>query len=375
MANSYNAPNKYFDIVSANVDVDGLAVLKGSDPASDDTIYVAEGYTVTINRACSILEIYQGDNYAGNAVVKTGHLVISASVTLTIYHATAGRGMYGEGSTSTITLNQNSEIKGNTNFKVGNFNAPTIKITSAGGKFTNLHAIYAGTNHNIQNSIFTNCETGIKFYGTSVTMPESLNGTEFTGCGISINDSVSGASNTDWLAFFSTNEIKLTGASTGSSYLVIRFGTTSGISRYMNCRFNAASIKAAPTWNTTTGIQTLAVNDNRTLTASWNAASHATGDTAGYRIYIRAGAAPDSFGVSSPYFLCETADTSFVIAAGADGIALADGAAYYVVVRAATALSNEDANTTSLSATTAKSAIDRIDKTTQVLLAIALADF
>ncbi len=103
-------------------------------------------------------------------------------------------------------------------------------------------------------------------------------------------------------------------------------------------------------WESTTGIQTLTANNDATLDAGWNGAAGAGGSAATYRLYIRAGSAPDSFGTASSYFLCETADTAFTIAQDAAGAALADGTAYYVIVRAVDAAGNEDTNTTTLSA-------------------------
>jgi hypothetical protein len=109
------------------------------------------------------------------------------------------------------------------------------------------------------------------------------------------------------------------------------------------------SFDIAPTWTTTTGIQTLTADANGTLAAAWGSAADTHGGTIKYRIYIRAGSAPDAFGIASAYYLGETVDTSFIIAQDAAGSALAGGTAYYVIVRAVTALSTEDANTAVLS--------------------------
>lgn len=385
MANSYNAGGKYFDINSADADVDGLNALKGADPASNDTVYISEGYRVTINRNCSLEKVYLGDNKAGDAATKTGHLTISASAsntTLTLFDTASHGGLTGEGTTSTITMTGVSDairaiLTCNTVDKVTNYNIRTCKITSSWGKFSGLYAIYSGAANNCQNTIWDDCYNALIFEAAYGIKPESLDGCVFQGCVGSIYD-VTTTLPIDWGMFFATNEVKFIGNTDGSSQNQFRYGSTAASSkpRFMYHRENAVSITTAPAWNTTTGIQSLTANKNATLTALWNTAAHGTGDTVGYRIYIRNGAAPDSFGISSAYFLAETTDASFVIACDAGGNSLAAGDTYYVVVRAATALSDEDSNTAVKNAEVVSSEseiIRRIDRVTGTILALTVS--
>lgn len=359
MANNYNAPGKYFDIDSADVDVDGLAALKGSDPASDDWIYISEGYRVTIDRDMSCHSIYHGDNQAGTAAVKTGHLTITtsgadASVTLTLFTTTGHGGMVGEGTTSADTLAGTSStyraiIDCNTVDKVSNLGTAACSFICDYGELSGWSMILnlAGTPHELRNSIIRNSQYGYRFWAT-FAKPDVLDGVEFIGCSNSINNA-GGDTVMDWLDFFSENEIALTGNVDGDSALVFRFGrAVSSIKRFVCHRENAVSIRSVPAWDTTTGIQTLVDNEDLTLTAAWNGATHGTGDQVRYRIYIRVGSAPDSFDTDSVYFLCETADEAFRISADAAGDVLVEDTEYYVIVRAVTAWSDEDTNTTVL---------------------------
>lgn len=376
MANSYSAPNFNFD-TTTTTGVAVMTALKGSAPASTDLIWIAESASVTIESNCSIKDVYLGDNSAGNAAVKTGHMIISADVTLTIYESVNHNGITGEGGTSTFTLAGTSSahratVTANTNHYGYPFVGTTIKITSTWGQLNNFYGIYGQAAHDFQNTIFNNI-TYAQYFGDGAycVMPTSLNGCTFTGCAVAIYDSTV-SSVMDWLTFFQTNEIKCIGNANGSSSFFIRFGNaTSTITRFIACRFNANSILSVPTWSTTTGIQTLTA-DKLTLVATWGAATHGTGDKIFYRVYIRDGSAPDTFGVTSAYYFGETDNTSFVIGCNASGSALVDTHTYYVIVRCVTAMSNEDTNTTVLNATPSGKAttIEAVYQMVQVMMGL-----
>jgi hypothetical protein len=357
VANTYADPN--FDIKSADIDVAGLETLKGGAVASTDIIYVSEGCRVTVNADMSCLKFYLGDNLAGTAAVKTGHLSVvtggAGDVNLTLFDTAANGGLTGEGTTSTITLTGASDseragIIGNTASKVSNNAIPQCLITSLWGEFNNLlSVVIRNTGNSFINTNFINIDNAL-YAGSIGLKPAAISGCTFTGCTYALRDSTT-TTPIDWGNFFTTNELYMITDLAKANNILIPFGQGSGISRRMYARFDANSMIAVPAWTTTTGIQTLTANSNGTLTASWNGATHATGDQVRYRIYIRAGSAPDAFGTASAYYLCGAADTTFVIGGDATGTALAAGTTYYVVVRAATSLSAEDTNTTSLNAT------------------------
>lgn len=379
MANSYNLGGKYFDIDSADADVDGLNALKGSDPASGDTVYISEGYRVTVNRNCSLLKVYLGDNKAGTAAAKTGHLIISASTSntiLTLFDTILHGGLTGQGTTSTIALTGVSDsikaiLNCNTVDKVSNNAIGACKITAYFATFKGMYLLAPrNVNNTLENVLFDDCFYA--YYADTVTNKiATFKNVTFQGCFRSIHDAVG---TIDWLKYFAEKEIKLIGNALGSNSIHIQY--TSPRTRFLYYREDAASIKTAPAWNTTTGIQSLTANKNATLTALWNTAAHGTGDTVGYRIYIRNGAAPNSFGISSPYFLAETRDTSFIIACNVGGDPLAAGDTYYVVVRAATDLSDEDSNTAVKNSEVVSSdseIIRRIDRVTGTILALTVS--
>jgi len=355
MANSYSSG--IFDI-DTSTDLAGLIALKGSAPSGTDYLYIAEGATVTLDDNCSFLLIYLGDNSAGTATTKTGHCILSASgssKTLTLYDTTQGGGLRGEGSTSTYTFTGASEsvraiVKSNTSQKVGTANAEAVKIIANYATFESIYAIDANAAHDIQNTIFT----GTCMYALRVTNVKYVKPTKFDNIVCDRSTAVIYDSSTsnfiDWRDFFTYNRVKVVGGGSGTTRSNFQAGYDTA-TRWLYYRAESASIIDAPTWDTNTGIQSLITNDNGTLTASWNSATHGTGDTVRYRIYIRADEAPDEFGVVSPYYLGETTGTSFTIAQDAGGNALVAGTTYYVIVRAATALSFEDANTETKNAT------------------------
>ena len=150
--------------------------------------------------------------------------------------------------------------------------------------------------------------------------------------------------------------------STKTYYVIVRALDTAGnetsntnsSSAAPNAR-NPVSDATPPVWDTTTGIQSLVAGTGEfsgSLLAGWGSATDAGGGTVRYDVYLRAAAAPDSFGLSSPYFLRAVDGTSERIWQDANGASLSTSAAYYVVVRASDG-TNEDTNTTTLSATSA----------------------
>ena len=94
-----------------------------------------------------------------------------------------------------------------------------------------------------------------------------------------------------------------------------------------------------------------------TLTAAWTAYESAA--CKAYRVYIRAGSAPDAFGTGSAYFLGEfdTGEVACTIGTVADrATLLVNGTQYYVIVRVVYNDGTEDTNTTSLNNTPTASA-------------------
>ena len=241
MANTYVAPN--FDI-DTSCNVADLITLKGSAIATTDLIYISNAATVTAEQNLSILSFYFGDNVAGTAGTKTGHLIINDNVTVNLYHTTVHYGLYGEGSTSTITSSgTGSKITCNTPDKVTNYYISTCKIDfSAGGEIEHIYSLYMGAAGNtFPNTIFRDCYNAIHFQGSYNKLPVSMDGAQFIGCASSIYDLTAGTTDTiDWGDYFVINKIKLTGNSDGSSQFLLRFGTTPGISRYI--RFESSAI-------------------------------------------------------------------------------------------------------------------------------------
>ena len=109
----------------------------------------------------------------------------------------------------------------------------------------------------------------------------------------------------------------------------------------------------APVWDTTTGLQSLTAGSDTlagSLLASWGSATDAGGGTVQYNIYFRIGSAPDAFGITSAYFFRAVDGTSERIWQDLNGVALSSNAAVYIIIRASDG-TNEDTNTTALSAT------------------------
>ncbi len=112
-----------------------------------------------------------------------------------------------------------------------------------------------------------------------------------------------------------------------------------------------------PTWDTTTGVQTL-VGLGSSLTANWGNASDLLSVPVQYNVYIRPDQAPDAFGPASPYLLKRVRELQTTIFTEANNVTLLDkNTTYHVVVRAVDNQGNEDLNTVSLSTTPALSPI------------------
>lgn len=112
-----------------------------------------------------------------------------------------------------------------------------------------------------------------------------------------------------------------------------------------------------PTWDTTTGVQTL-VGLGSSLTADWGNASDLLSPPVQYNVYIRPNQAPDSFGPASPYLLKRVRELQTTIFTEANNVTLLDkNTTYHVVVRAVDNQGNEETNIISLSTTPALSPI------------------
>lgn len=348
MANSYNAVGKYFDI-DTSTNVAGLTSTKGGAPASDDWIYIAEGATVTVESNLSLRSFYLGDNQAGTASTKTGHIVLNDGIVITFGTTTLTEGFSGEGTTSTFTANgtvgAGTKVTCTTPDKVTNTGIKGCVFTATYTEFEHVYGFLTSSaaKLNLTNCVFNDCYYMI-YVSNSDVPPTSLDGCTFQGCSYAIYDAAS-TTCVDWLDFFTTNHIKLIGNADGTSILAVR---SSGITRYLYLNLSASSFSTVPTWDSTTGIQALTDNADGTLTATWNSATSETGGDARFRVYIRAGSAPDSFGTASSYYLCETIAEEIRIGSDASFAALVDGTDYYVIVRAVDDLGNEETNTTDL---------------------------
>ena len=338
MANSYSAPN--FNIDSADVDVAALTALKGSAPASTDIIYYANEYTVNVDQDMDILYFYTGNNVAGNAATETGHLVVDAGVTLTIHDPTNPGGLRGEGATSTLTFGTDGgatcNVISNTLYAADNQYIPDCKITAYNTKFEKFKFFRIDTvAHYFKNVEFKDMSTAVRYRDIT---PELAGD-------IWINDCYSGFSSftaaVDIEDAFLDANIKMTGGTVTTRFIAGVVGET----QYMVAKFNDASIVDPPTFG---GITGLTDNGDGSVTVSWNAGSHATGDPVLYKIYARNGSAPDVFDGASDYWVCVGTphQTSLRISQFANGTAIANGDTVYVVVKGATLLSKEDSNTT-----------------------------
>jgi len=355
MANTYAAPNFSID---TDIDLAGLTALKGSAPAATDVCYTSEGATTTLDGSCAMLRFYNNDNPSGTAVVKIGHtrfVATTVSITVTLYDTnTTSRGLYGAGTTAGSWTFQGASagvrvnMVSNSNRLCSNLGKNQIPFYAEWTTFTAFVGIYSNNAVNTFNQlIFDNCQTGMVL-ASGYPLPAFCDNILFLGCELSWN--INGTTATDLLNFLHGKTFLYQGVTRAlsSSITQIGFGNAGPIARYGEYRFNAASFVAVPVWTITTGIQSLTANPNGTLSASWNAATHATGDQVKFRIYIRNGSAPDVFGLASPYYLHSVIGTVAIIGGDTAGALLEAGSTYYVIVRAATDLSVEDGNTTEL---------------------------
>lgn len=117
---------------------------------------------------------------------------------------------------------------------------------------------------------------------------------------------------------------------------------------------------AAPTWDTTTGIQSLSVVTGFSFLAGWGAAS--VSGTVSFNVYIREGSDPDAFGRSSAYFLFNTTKRSVRLFTLQDMLnPFLVGKTYHVIVKAINEASEEDANVVALTITLGTQQITWLD--------------
>lgn len=242
MANSYNNPNFEID---TSCNVADLIVLKGGAIATTDWIYLFDNATLTAEQNLGILSFYFGDNVAGTAGTKTGHLIINNNVTITLYHATTHYGLRGEGSTSTITSSgSGSKITCNTLHVVTNYYMNLCKIDfSAGGEFEHLYGLFWGNaDSDYRNVIFRHCLYTFYIINTIQTLPKSIDGAEFIGCTASIYD-ITTTTPVEWGDFLVVNEIKCTATVDGFSQFNFRFGGAGATRKYLRAETSTNSLK------------------------------------------------------------------------------------------------------------------------------------
>jgi hypothetical protein len=247
MANTYTAGTKTFDI-DTNINVAGLAALKGSAPSSDEKIFVSNNAVVTVESNLSILQIYLGDNAAGTAGGKRGDLTVNGGAILTLYDTVAGGGFLGEGTLNVLKFLGTSEscraqVVGNSSRKVSTAPVASCRVNAKFATFTDLYAIYG----NNANSTFENVTFDNSYYGFALSqavIPRIFNAVEFVGCAYSIYNA-STANNALGKMLFS-NQIKLTSNANGRSTIYM-FGPTSGNSLWFKGKFGNG-----PMWDETT---------------------------------------------------------------------------------------------------------------------------
>jgi len=355
MANTYGVVGTGVFEIDTSADVADLTALKGSPPASTDILYSFDSACVDINEDMDILWTHIGDNQAGDRPTKEGFIDVQADVALTYHHTVNNGGLYGVGLTSRFRLlgtsaDHRAKIVGNT-VKPGLYYMIQPYVESTWGHIYNFRAgiVSINSNSTFVDTLVENNSYGFLFAGGASRkyLPASILRTRFVNCVYGWCDlSTFGA---DLETYLIANDVSFEGGATQESHLNIGFGSGGGAkAKYIYYTEADNSIIAPPSWDSTAGVQALAANDNLTLSASWNGATHANGDNVFYRIYIRADAAPDSFGEDSEYFLAETTNENFIIASYADGSVLKIGSDVHVIIRAVTKISGEDDNTTSL---------------------------
>lgn len=193
MANTYNAANKYFDI-DTSVNVAGLTAVKGSAPDSADYCFTFNNATVTVESNLNLRSFYFGDNWAGTAATKRGHLAVNAGVTLTLYDTYTNWGLNGEGTSNTMRFNGTEAspvtVIGNTAGKVNQYNHAASKITASWTTFRGFNCIAMGAAHDIRNCTFDNCTYAIYWGDTCQALPGAFDGNTFIDCTYSLYDGI-----------------------------------------------------------------------------------------------------------------------------------------------------------------------------------------
>lgn len=345
MANAYAAPNFSID---TDIDEAGLVTLKGSAIAATDNIYAHSGATVTLAAAAnlSLNILYINDNPAGSAVTKTGYIIINKpGYTVTLNDSTANGGLNGKTGAGVghYTIMAGTTIKDASGNKVSDYNVRACPNVYTGAIFDGIAQISVNTNYQVTNCDIKNAPGTYAwvFYG----MPAAWSGNSITDAAAATRRMHINFSPTDaQLNTIGANfKVVRAAASTNSIpwYLDEATGT-----HYLKMKRSTGAWDTAPTWNSSVGIVSLTANADGSLTAAWNGATSGTGQAVTYRIYLRAGSAPNSFGVAGTHFLCEVAGTSKKFAYGVDNNVLDIAQTYYAIVRCVDSDGNEDSNTT-----------------------------
>ena len=357
MANAYSAPDFTIDTACTHAD---LVALKGGAIAATDIITRTAEVDITFTDVdVELLKFVFNAAGSFNFIV-TG----AADKTLTLHDtSTSTRGWTGSNSNASVKFDSRGSaggrwvLKSNSNRVCGLFESVPSRWKKEfyGGTCDSLLTVRAGALYaadqytDIDDVEMLNCAAGLYFDGTAEAL-RTANNIHFNGCGVSLQ-----APNTltlDILDKFKAASLKMTYAATGSNEIRIMATNSGGHSPlWFGLRFNDADFAPAPTWTSDAGIAALADNGCQGLDITINAATHATGDTVRYAIYIRASSAPDSFGKTGSYYWGESSGRNVSIDTDASGSALVSGTTYYVIVKASTELSDETTNVNSLYAT------------------------
>ena len=330
--------------------------------------------TAVLGRA-AIVEWNDIINYTGNVAVSAtdldfdvyrlvfnaaGGIVFTvtgaADKTFKVYDTTALRGFTGTSSNAYVKFDSRGSaggrwvLKSNTNRQCGFYEAVPARWKKEfyGGTLDSMHvvrasALFAADQYtDVEDVEMLNCTTGLYLDSTGEAL-RAYNNIHYNGCATAIQSP--STLTLDILDKLKAASLKLTYAATGSNELRIMATNNGGHSPlWFSARFNDADYSPAPTWVADTGIATLVDEGNSVLGAVVNVATHGTGDVVRYRGYMRAGAAPDVFGVGTDYYLGEFSGPRVVIDRTAAGGVLVSGTTYYVIFRAVTELSAEDSN-------------------------------
>ena len=366
MANRYVGSTWTID--SADINYAGLFALKGSDIASGDDIVFSGPYTITYNpgKNTSLKKIDLGTS--GSLIIPVSesgftHTFYDTSTVLYGSTAAGGVSIIGTSAASPVTIKANTTNVWNDTAIRTKTNVYTNVV------FDNIAQIGVSTGYSVTNCLIKN-STGTYawiIYGmpavwTGNAIQDVAGGTFRIYVYIALTDA-------QYNTIHSNVKLIRTAAAAGHTYWAPDEDTGTSYVKFIR---DTAPWGVAPTWNTTTGIQTLTANSDGTLKATWGVATASHSQTVGYRIYVRSGSAPNSFGPASAYFLKEVPLTTGYIYRDAAGVALDPSATYYAVVRAVDADGNEDTNTTALSCQPTLGQITRIDEITQAILGLLL---